>query len=324
VETLHLVREAEPIPPSRLVPSVPRDLETICLKCLRKEPARRYATASELADDLRRLLAGSAIVARRAGNAARFTGWSRRNPVVVGLAAALLLTAAAGFWGALIQWRRAEAVRRESVQFRTELRTRQAADSLSEELRASRTAAYTLLDRGDIAGYRRACARMLERLGTSDDPWSASEVALACMQGPASVADLEQVVRLAEGAVAANPYVAWWHHALAGAYVRTGRYEQALRASDESDQAGWWSSRVLNDLVRALAYLRLGKRAQGRRCLDAALRWRDEHLKDAPGNARPEAVMPAFDWTSFEILRREAEVLLREPGLPAGPKQGRS
>src|SRR5262249_28366391 len=79
VEPLPVVRGVGPIPPSRLVPSVPRDLETICLKCLRKEPARRYATASELADDLRRLLAGSAIVARRAGNAARFTGWSRRN-----------------------------------------------------------------------------------------------------------------------------------------------------------------------------------------------------------------------------------------------------
>ena len=54
LETLELVKSAEPVPPSRLVPGTPRDAETICLKCMQKEPARRYASASALADDLRR------------------------------------------------------------------------------------------------------------------------------------------------------------------------------------------------------------------------------------------------------------------------------
>src|SRR5262249_25882335 len=82
VDTLVLVQTEEPVPPSRLQPGVPRDLETVCLKCLEKQPGRRYATAQELADDLGCFLADKPIRARRIGSAERLWRWCRRNPAV--------------------------------------------------------------------------------------------------------------------------------------------------------------------------------------------------------------------------------------------------
>jgi WD40 repeat protein len=90
-ETLDLVRTREPEPPCRLRPSLPRDLETICLKCLRKEPERRYASAEALAEDLRRWAAGEPIAARPVGSLERTVLWIRRKPARAGLVLALVL-----------------------------------------------------------------------------------------------------------------------------------------------------------------------------------------------------------------------------------------
>jgi len=90
--TIQLVIETEPEPPSRSNHAVDRDLETICLKCLEKSPARRYASAEALAADLDRWLGHSPIEARRATAAERCTKWVRRHPA---WAAALLVTAVA-------------------------------------------------------------------------------------------------------------------------------------------------------------------------------------------------------------------------------------
>jgi serine/threonine protein kinase/WD40 repeat protein len=90
LETLRQVIHEEPVTPSRLRPRLPQDLETICLKCLHKEPGRRYASALALAEELRRYLEGRPIEARRSTRAERSWRWCRRNP---GLAAASITAA---------------------------------------------------------------------------------------------------------------------------------------------------------------------------------------------------------------------------------------
>jgi tetratricopeptide (TPR) repeat protein/serine/threonine protein kinase len=98
LETLDMVQNKEPLPPSQLQPSVPRDLETICLKCLQKEPAKRYTNTEALADDLRHFLAGEPIKARPVSRLERGWRWCKRNPRVATLSAVtalLIVTAAA-------------------------------------------------------------------------------------------------------------------------------------------------------------------------------------------------------------------------------------
>ena len=87
LETLDQVRRQEPAPPRQLNERIPRDLETICLKCLRKEASKRYASATELADDLRRYLDGRPIQARPVGRLETSVKWVRRNPAMASLMA---------------------------------------------------------------------------------------------------------------------------------------------------------------------------------------------------------------------------------------------
>jgi hypothetical protein len=110
---LHQVIHDEPPSPRKLNAHVPRDLETITLKCLEKDPRRRYATAADLARELDRYLAGEPIEARPVGPAGKAWRWSKRKPALAGALTALVLVLAVGFGGVLSQWRRAEANARE-------------------------------------------------------------------------------------------------------------------------------------------------------------------------------------------------------------------
>jgi len=110
-----VIRRVIESPPDSLrvaEPSVPRDLEVICLKCLEKEPRRRYPSAAALADDLTAFLEGRPIVARRVGGLERAWMWGRRNPIrAAAMTGAVLLTFAA-IWGGLAIW--AERVRSDA------------------------------------------------------------------------------------------------------------------------------------------------------------------------------------------------------------------
>jgi serine/threonine protein kinase len=130
----------EPRPPRRLNDRVPRDLETICLKAMAKEPSRRYQTAREFAADLGRWQHSEPIRARPAGWGEHLWRWSRRNPGVAGLTAALVLVFVTGFIGVTWQWRRAEMNYRQS----------------EENYREARNAAQTLINTIDGSLYTRS------------------------------------------------------------------------------------------------------------------------------------------------------------------------
>ena len=120
METVRQVLDDDPVTPSRLVPRVPRDLETICLKCLHKDPAKRYESAQALADDLERYLRGEPILARRTAVWERGAKWARRRPFAATLLALAATAILGGFLGALeVQRRWNQADRQENDRIMT-------------------------------------------------------------------------------------------------------------------------------------------------------------------------------------------------------------
>ncbi len=115
LEFVFLALQKEPGSPRRLQPQVPPDLETICLKCLRKEPDKRYPSAHALAEDLQRFLHGEPIRARPMGAWERAIRWARRRPAVTALLAILFVVIVAGFLTITSLWVRAEQARVEEA-----------------------------------------------------------------------------------------------------------------------------------------------------------------------------------------------------------------
>jgi tetratricopeptide (TPR) repeat protein len=141
---LHQVIDHEPVPPRRLVGSVPRDLETICLKCLEKEPHRRYESASALAEDLRRYLGREPTIARPLSPAGRLAKWARRQPWAAAFVAACITAALLLIAGALSYNNR----------LRAELARTIKAQQASEESRKRAQAVLGFLKDGVLAAAR--------------------------------------------------------------------------------------------------------------------------------------------------------------------------
>jgi tetratricopeptide (TPR) repeat protein len=148
------VLNREPMRPHLADPRLPRDLETICLKCLEKEPARRYGSALELAEDLYRFLNGQAVRARPVRLLGRTRRWVRRHPLPAALAAALLLTIAGGLVLCGWLWYQTEIARREAEE--NYLRTRRL---LPDLVTAGSGSAWQSEERSQIrrATLERAC-----------------------------------------------------------------------------------------------------------------------------------------------------------------------
>jgi formylglycine-generating enzyme required for sulfatase activity len=155
LDTLLLVLGEEPVPVRQLQPKVPLDLETICLKCLHKEPARRYASAAALADDLRRFLTGEPIAARPAGWWERGWKWAKRRPTAAALTlvsvAALLVLLVGGLWfNARLTEQRNEALGQKQIAEDKEKEAQKEADKAKK----ARDFLVSIFDLSDVNGRR--------------------------------------------------------------------------------------------------------------------------------------------------------------------------
>jgi formylglycine-generating enzyme required for sulfatase activity len=185
-ETLSQVMTEEPLPPRSLNAGLERDLETVCLKCLHKDPTRRYESAAALADDLRRWLDGEPILARPAGLAERAVKWARRRPgAAAGLCGALTAVAAVLALAvvASYQWQKAEgALQRadEEKQRADELQRRRALAQIDALRDAAPGAVPGILDnlqesRGEVL------PRLRERHAAEQNPAKKARLALALL-----------------------------------------------------------------------------------------------------------------------------------------------
>jgi serine/threonine protein kinase/WD40 repeat protein/Tfp pilus assembly protein PilF len=113
-EVLLQVAKQDPVPLRQLNPAVPADLEVICLRCLEKEPGRRFENAAELGAELERFLEGRPILSQPSNRLQQLTKWGRRNPALAALSLGILLAVIAGFSSTVWQWREAVGARRKA------------------------------------------------------------------------------------------------------------------------------------------------------------------------------------------------------------------
>jgi WD40 repeat protein len=181
LDTLVQVVGDEPVPPSRLQPNVPRDLETICLTCLQKEPHRRYPSAESLADDLKAFREGRSITARPVGRLEQTWRWCRRNrALAAALLAVALLLVAGSVVSTLFGIRAKASAERAEEEANQARQARQAAETASaEEARQRRAAeALTHQNRRQLAQFQVASGTRLLHDGdlAAALPWFAEAV----------------------------------------------------------------------------------------------------------------------------------------------------
>jgi WD40 repeat protein len=183
LDTVLQVMHDDPVPPKRLQPTVPKDLETICLKCLNKSPAKRYATADALAEDLRRFRTGEPIKARPLSAWGRGVKWARRHPSLAALggvtvAAALALIAVLSVAYARVK----DAVTQKEAEAAIARQAR--ADEVEQRKRAEQLAIDNEKKRNDAAKQNEELKRQIEERRRSAFALQLAQVAAMCDRDP--------------------------------------------------------------------------------------------------------------------------------------------
>ncbi len=246
MDTVIQVINDDPVPPRRLNPALDRDIETICLRCLEKEPARRYASASALGEDLRRYLAGEPILARPVGRAERAWRWCRRNPAVAGLVASLAAALLFGFIGITWGWLEARRQRNQAEEnFRLALH---AVDDYLTRVSESRVLNVPGLEPlrrellEDALRYYRDFVRLRAHDPTVRDElmrayWRVGQINNSIGTSAEALDAYRQSFRLAEELAAARPgdpaiqvHMARLHNRIGVIQFKTGQTDEAFRS----------------------------------------------------------------------------------------------
>jgi serine/threonine protein kinase/Flp pilus assembly protein TadD len=330
VQIILRVLADEPVPPRRLEPAVPRDLETVCLKCLQKSPARRYVSAAALADDLKRFAGGEPVAARPVSTAERALKWARRRPslaalIIVSAFAVLTMLAGSAWYNARL---RAELERSE--------RLFGEGHSLARWLLSDHTSAVARLRGGtpaqaalvrQVLGYLDELSRNVRPDRTVIAGVTASDIATAYervaeVQGDPNhlnlgrteeaLASYRKALAIRDRLLKADPHdreqrfrrevlrlkIADLQATLGRADEATAAYQQALPVLRELEQSAPDDPRFRSAIVMAHIGLsdllaRRGQDSDAREQLDHALR-RAEDAEDAADGRRTDPRLTAF------------------------------
>lgn len=338
--TIRQVLYDEPLPPQRLNSTVDRDLDTICLKCLQKEPARRYQSMSELADDLQRYLRGEPIVARPIGRAERIVRWARRNPLPAGLIGVAALLAAVALTAIIVGYRETSAALAESE--RNLGLARQAVDELYTEVSEidlkdqpglqplkqkllGRALGYyekLLADRADNAELTAELAGIEFRVGTITEELKSAEEALPHFETAARIQDdllhrspadsaLQEALSDSWNSIGRVQHRLQRPDAAAAAYSRARQLREALAEAQPHNRE--YRRKLANVVMNiGLLNVRLGRLDDAALHYDAAQSMRRELL--ASGEEEPMArdfARGAFNLGTLALDRGELDVAAR-------------
>jgi tetratricopeptide (TPR) repeat protein len=301
LEALDQVRSMDPPPPSGLRPGLPRDLETICVKCLEKEPRRRYPSAAALADDLARFLRGEPIAARPIGPGERLAKWVKRRPYQAALAALAALATGAAL-GGLIAHNARLAVEIERANRNAENARKQKALA-DTNYREARGAIVAMLKEIDDPAFANLPRRSELRRALSEKALVFYDKLLAAADSPDPKVRMDTADALHE---AASVMIPLGRHEAAEAYLlRSTRLYEGV-AAEQPDNLGLVEGRLKN-WVKLGVMLSPGDTERGLQALERARVLVDRLAAGRPGSVEARVHLAWCEHNIGSTLLRASE-----------------